>query len=312
MAAENTQVAWIGLGKLGVALCKNLAEKSALSKPITIFDIVETTMKEASQKIAPGKTTSASSIVNAVASADIIFYCLPSDEAVMIVIAEVLKTNVKGKVIVDCSTVHPDTSTKETELVSTEGAQFVACPVFGSPLMAEASQCNMAIAGSTEAVDMVKPYCTGVMAKAVIDFSGQSPSKASLMKIIGNTFVLNAAVLLSEGLVLAEKSGLGAKQLQQFLTALFPGANPFRAYSEAMVSGNYHWREKHKLLGAVKLARKDSSYAQALAAQCDMELKTVGVLQQYVDKLIAEKGLDSEIAAMYGIAREAAGLPFEN
>lgn len=267
-------------------------------------------MEEVGEKIATGRTTRASSIIDAVTSANIIFYCLPSDEAVVTVLGEVLKTDVKGKVIVDCSTVHPDTSTKESELVSKQGAQFVACPVFGSPIMAEAAQCNMAIAGSAEAVDVIKPYCAGVMAKAVIDFSGQSPSQASLMKIVGNTFVLNAAVLLSEGLVLAEKTGLGAQQLQRFLTALFPGPNPFSAYSAAMVNGNYHRRDK--LLGAVKLAKKDSSYAQTLAAQYYMELKTVGVLQQYVDKLMAEKGSDSEIAAMYGIAREAAGLPFEN
>jgi 3-hydroxyisobutyrate dehydrogenase-like beta-hydroxyacid dehydrogenase len=274
--------------------------------------MVESTLKEAAERIAAGRVTSASSVDDAVANADIIFYCLPSDEAVMTVLAKVLKSNVKGKVIVDCSTVHPDTSTKETDLVNAQGAQFVACPVFGSPLMAKAVQCNMAIAGSTEAVDKIRPYCSGVMAKAVIDFSGQSPSQASLMKIVGNTFVLNAAALLSEGLVLAEKTGLGAQQLQQFVAAVFPGANPFSAYSAAMVSGNYHRRDKDKLLGAAKLAKKDSSYAQALAAQCDMELRLVGVLQQYVDKLIAEKGPESEIAAIYGIAREAAGLPFEN
>lgn len=283
-----------------------------MSKPVIIFDVVDSTMKEAGEKMIAGRSTRASSIVNAVAHSDIVFYCLPSDEAVLTVLGEVLKTDVGGKVIVDCSTVHPDTSTKETELLTTQGAHFVACPVFGSPLMAEAAQCNMAIAGSAKAVEMIKPYCHGVMAKAMIDFSGQSPSQASLMKIVGNTFVLNAAAMLSEGFVLAEKTGLGANQLQQFLTALFPGANPFSTYSEAMVSGNYHRRDKHKLLGAVKLAKKDSSYALALAAQYDIELKTVGVLQQYVDKLIAERGADSEIAAIYGIAREAAGLPFEN
>ena len=108
--------------------------------------------------------------------------------------------------------------------------------------MAEAGQLVCVLAGPASEVEKVKPYCKGVMGRANIDFSGQEPGKATLMKIIGNTFVLNMIEALSEGHTLAEKTGLGNENLHKFLEALFPG--PYVAYSGRMMSGEYYKREE--------------------------------------------------------------------
>jgi len=84
--------------------------------------------------------------------------------------------------------------------------------------MADSGQLVCVLSGPKEAVDKVKPYTTGVMGRAIIDYSGQEPGHATLLKIIGNTFILNMVDTLSEGLTVAETTGLGVDNLHQVNT----------------------------------------------------------------------------------------------
>jgi 3-hydroxyisobutyrate dehydrogenase-like beta-hydroxyacid dehydrogenase len=86
--------------------------------------------------------------------------------------------------------------------------RIVACPVFGAPAMADNGQLVCVLAGPRAAVDRIKPYTKGVIGRDFVDFGGQPVGKATLLKVIGNTFILNMVETLSEGHVLAEKSGL--------------------------------------------------------------------------------------------------------
>jgi len=102
--------------------------------------------------------------------------------------------------------------------------------------MADAGQLVCVLAGPKESVEKVKPYTKGVIGKANVDFGGQPAGKATLLKIIGNTFVLNMVESLSEGHVLAEKSGLGGENLHQFIETMFPG--PYTGTSVRMFLGS--------------------------------------------------------------------------
>lgn len=124
--------------------------------------------------------------------------------------------------------------------------------------MAEAGQLVCVLAGPPASVEKVKPYTKGVLGRAIIDFSGQPHGKATLLKVIGNTFILNMVETLSEGHVLAEKAGLGNDNLHQFIETMFPG--PYTAYSTRLMSGDYYKREEvcfchTTVLGARKKSR---------------------------------------------------------
>ena len=75
-----------------------------------------------------GKVTVAGTIEEAVSKADIVFTCLGSDKAVKDTIATAVKEDVKGKLFVDSSTVHPETTEELAKTVKAHGASFVACP----------------------------------------------------------------------------------------------------------------------------------------------------------------------------------------
>ncbi|TVY42093.1 putative oxidoreductase [Lachnellula occidentalis] len=307
------QLAFLGLGSIGRAsftpgMCKNLVEKGQLDKPLIIYNRTEKRATDLSNSLPSGKSTVASTVEDAVSNADIIFTCVGDDAAINSIVDTALQVDTKGKLFVDCSTVHPDTTERLAKKITAAGAEFVACPVFGAAAMADNGQLVCVLAGPKASVEKVKPYTKGVVARANIDFGGQPVGKALLLKVIGNTFVLNMVETLSEGHVLAEKSGLGSENLHQFIEAMFPG--PYTAYSTRMISGDYHKREEP--LFAVDLARKDARHAMALAKDAGTRLKDLEVAEAHLEQVKKHRGEAGDIAAIYGAVRQEAGLKFEN
>lgn len=287
-------------------MCKNLVEKGKLEKPLLIFNRTKSRADTLSSKI--GHSSVASSITDLVDKSDIVFYCLGEDPSVIENVDKMLETSVKGKILVDCSTIHPDTTAQENEKITKAGGQFVAMPVFGAPAMADSGSLICVLAGPDEATEKIKPYTTGVMGRANIDFSGQEPSRATLLKVIGNTFILSMVVALAEGHTLAEKSGLGTDDLHKFLEVMFPG--PYTAYSNRMLTGDYHNREEP--LFAVDLARKDARHAKKIAADSGMRMRIPELGDEYLASVKAEMGEKGDLAGIYGAKRQEAGLPYKN
>ena len=123
--------------------------------------------------------------------------------------------------------------------------------VFGAPAMADNGQLVCVLAGPKTAIQKVIPYCKGVMGRANIVYSDQPQGKATLLKIIGNTFIINMVETLAEGHTLAEKSGLGNENLHQFIETMFPG--PYTAYSGRLVDGDYHRRDEVRMINCSRV-----------------------------------------------------------
>lgn len=289
-------------------MCKNLVEKGQLDKPLIIFNRTNSRAEQLSQKLGSDKTKVASSVEEAASASDIIFTCVGDDAAIEETINTALKGGAKNKLFVDCSTVHPDTTDKLAKTVNGAGGEFVACPVFGAPAMADNGQLVCVLAGPGAQVDRVKPYCEGVMGRAIIDYSNQPHGTATRLKIIGNTFILNMVETLSEGHTLAEKSGLGTDNLHQFVEKMFPG--PYTAYSNRLRQGDYYKRDEP--LFAVDLARKDARHAMSLAKTHGVKMRDVEVADKHLEMVQKHMGSKGDIAGIYGAVRQEADLKFEN
>ncbi|OAL69059.1 hypothetical protein A7D00_6816 [Trichophyton violaceum] len=269
-------------------MVKNLVEKGPLSKPLIVYNRTQSKAidlaKTLLQQIIPVST-----VKEAVEKATIIFICLGDDPAVEI---------------------SPDTTRRLAQLLESSGASFAACPVFGAPSAAEAGKLVCVLAGRKESVERVKPFCTGVMGHAIMDLSTKSedPGKASMLKVLGNSVIFRMVSAVSESLVVAEKSDLGVESIHSFLELFFPGAAV--AYSNRMVSGMYHTLEEP--LFAVDLARKDTRHAMDMAKAVGVRMKGVEVLDEALQAAKYHSGAKGDLSAIYGVARQDAGLKFEN
>ncbi|KAI1816456.1 NAD binding domain of 6-phosphogluconate dehydrogenase-domain-containing protein [Poronia punctata] len=303
------QLMWVGLGNMGRGMCKNLVTKGNLDKPPILYNRTRKRSDDLAAALPTGKTEVVDTIAEGVKRADIIFTVVSNDAAVREAVATILQSDVKGKLIVDCSTIHPDTTKQVAEDVLAKGGEFVASPIFGPPAVAEAGTLVFVPAGPKSSIDRIRPYMTGVMGRAEIPFDDKPCESSSKLKIIGNSFILNMASQLGEGLTLGEKSGVGTEPVQQFVDLLF--GNLYSAYAERMTQGVY-WKREEPLFSAEN-ARKDAGHALSIAKVAGVELNMARQGDEYL-KVVADHagGAKGDIAGIYGAVRKLNGLKFEN
>ncbi|KAF7548310.1 hypothetical protein G7Z17_g7135 [Cylindrodendrum hubeiense] len=302
------KVLWIGLGNMGRGMSKNIAQKGNLDSPLLVYNRSTKRTVDFSKSLPEGKTEVVESLADGVSRADVIFSCIADDEAVKELYKTILEVDVTGKLFIESSTIHPDTTEAIAKDVVARGAEFVAAPVFGAPSMADAGQLVGVLAGPRASVARAKPWFTGVTSRGEIDLSDEPYGKALTLKVLGNTFILNMVEQLAEAHVVAEKSGLGTDAIQKFVDAFFPG--PYAAYSTRMRTGDYYQLEEP--LFAVDLARKDARHALSLAEAAGARLRNVETADAHLAQLKEHAGPSGDIAGIYGAVRKEAGLKFEN
>lgn len=109
-------------------MCKNLVEKGNLDHPLVIFNRTKSRADALAEKLGEKNVKIAESVKETVSSADIIFTCVGDDRAVDEVMEAALQVDVTGKLFVDCSTVHPETTNAMAIAIGARNADFVACP----------------------------------------------------------------------------------------------------------------------------------------------------------------------------------------
>ncbi|KAI0387613.1 6-phosphogluconate dehydrogenase 2 [Hypomontagnella monticulosa] len=303
------QILWIGLGNMGRGMVKNLVEKGNLDKPLLIYNRTRKRAEDLAAKLPSGKTEIVDSVEEGLKKADIVFVILSNDAAVEGMFDNLLKGDVTGKLFIECSTIHPDTTEKISKLVTGKGASFIASPIFGAPPAAEAGQLVFVPAGPKSAIDQLRPYIKGVMGRAEIPFEDQPVGNALKLKLVGNSFILNIVTIMGEGYTVAEKSGIGAESLKKFVDTMFGGI--YSIYGERMLKGTY-WKMEEPLFSANN-ALKDAGHVKSLGDSAGVELKLLGVANDYLKTVADHAGGDKgDIAGIYGAVRKNSGLKFEN
>uniref|UniRef100_A0A5B7ARJ2 Glyoxylate/succinic semialdehyde reductase 1 n=1 Tax=Davidia involucrata TaxID=16924 RepID=A0A5B7ARJ2_DAVIN len=148
----------------------------------------------------------------------------------------VLEEICSGKGYIDMSTVDADTSSKISEAIASKGGSFLEAPVSGSKKPAEDGQLVILAAGEKALYEEAIP-AFNVMGKKSF-FLGQVGNGAK-MKLVVNMIMGSMVNAFSEGLVLADRSGLSPQTLLDVLD-LGGIANPmFRMKGPTMIQNSY-------------------------------------------------------------------------
>ncbi|KAH8669603.1 NAD binding domain of 6-phosphogluconate dehydrogenase [Tricladium varicosporioides] len=261
--------------------------------------------------------TSCTSADEVVLKSDITFISLSDDAAVESAIADICSLGdlkLKGKIIVDTTTVHPDTSFSVSQKLEKFGVQLVAAPASGASPLARSGELLFLVSGPNSAISTIAPLLKGVMGRDA-KILGEDIRKASLMKTTGNFLTAAFMEVIAEAHVFAEKTGLGSDVLEALIEADYPG-KPF-TMSKRLTSGSYMPALGERPMSDVTLAIKDISHgiscAEASGTSLPIAELALGHLKEsrdYVDKSAPGRALDS--SSMYGILRVKAGLEFGN
>lgn len=105
-------------------MCKNLVTRGNLDHPLIVFNRTLKRVQDLCDSLPSGQSVVATSIDDVVSKSDIIFICVGDDAAVQETVDAALLNDPIGKLFVDCSTVHPDTTESLEQKITAAGAEF--------------------------------------------------------------------------------------------------------------------------------------------------------------------------------------------
>ena len=164
-----------------------------------------------------------------------------------------------GALVLDTSTVDPDTAVRVGDAIDAAGADFLDCPVSGSVATIESGALVVMAGGIPSLVDRARPVFEP-LAKQVVR-AGERGAGAAC-KLAVNAFLHGLNVALSEALVLAEKAGVDRLTAYEVFAGGAAGA-PFVHYKRAA----YEHPEEAQTAFSLDLVAKDLDLITGLASR---------------------------------------------
>ncbi|CAG8940268.1 unnamed protein product [Penicillium salamii] len=307
MTSSSPRVGWYGLGSMGIGMSLNL-QRYLKSNNISPLHYSNRTLSKGDPLRDEGAVPE-EKFEDLVHNSDIIFTMISMDNVLTELLNTVLVTGdtLKGKIFVDTSTIHPDTSEWAASRLSEYGAAFIAAPVFGASAVAATGKLIFAVSGPTVAVQTITPFIKDVMGRSIIDM-GEDVRKSSLLKISGNILVISFMEVIAEAQVFAEVTGIGNQQLEEFIGNMFGPV--LESYSKRITAGAYAPPLDTSPGFAAALASKDMKHALSIAASNGTRLPTLEVASSRLASAREYAGECLDSSAIYGTGRLEAGLSF--
>jgi len=195
------KIAFIGLGAMGGPLARHLARSGA---DLTVFDLNADSVKAVTAEGAKAAT----SLVEAVKDCDVVFTCLPASKEVRAVVlgeAGILANVKKGTLIVDTSTVDPETTDDVAAAALEAGCAFADAPIGRTVDLAEQGQALFMVGATSNDFGRLKPSLEA-MGSTIHHCGG--PGTGIRTKLVNNFLAIASAQLTAEALALGAGLGL--------------------------------------------------------------------------------------------------------
>jgi 3-hydroxyisobutyrate dehydrogenase-like beta-hydroxyacid dehydrogenase len=287
-----TTVAIVGTGRMGSAMARALTRAG--------HDVVvqnrspERATALATEIGAESVTTPA----EAAAAADVTITMLADDAAVRSVFDGpdgLVAGAHSGAILVDMSTVLPDTIRSVAEAVRATGAGILDAPVSGSVGLAETGGLTLMVGGDAADLERARPALESL---AKVIFHLGPLGAGAVMKLAVNTVIFGLNGALAEGLVLAEAAGIGRSLAYDVLAASAAGA-PFVGYKRAA----FLEPEDTPVAFALELAAKDLRLISAMADSVGQPLPQTGTNIELIRSAAAGGRADRDLATVAGELR---------
>lgn len=289
------KLGYIGLGVMGGRMAKRLLDAG---HQVTGYN---RTKSKAAWLIDAGMgwADTPGAVVDA---ADVIFSMVTNTKAVLAVTGGpdgVLARLKPGKIYIDMSTVSPAMSRELAVKVSQKGAHMLDAPVSGSVETLESGKLSIMVAGDEAVFEQVKPLLLDIGPKAT--YVGDN-GLAVTMKIATNLSLAVQMLAFSEGVLLAEKSGIKREIAVEVLVNSVI-ASPMVKYRGPFVLGmpDEAWFN-------VNMMQKDLNLAQELGQQLDVPLPTTAATNEF---LTAARGMglaEEDFAILFEVLAGMAGI----
>jgi 3-hydroxyisobutyrate dehydrogenase-like beta-hydroxyacid dehydrogenase len=204
-----------------------------------------------------------------------------------------------GKIYVDMSTVSPAASRELAKQVDAKGAQMLDAPVSGSVSTLEEGKLSIMVGGKREAVERARPVLEAIGPKVThVGGNGLAVS----MKIATNLSLAVQMLAFSEGVLLAQKSGIARETaVEVLLNSVI--ASPMLKYR-----GPFVLKMPDEAWFDVNMMQKDLLLALEMGRQLDVPLPTTAITNEM---LTAARGMgmaEKDFAVLFEALARMAGV----
>ena len=279
-----TTVAVLGAGRMGGAMVGTLRRSG--------FDVVAWNRDRAkADEVA--RTTGAGiaeSPSEAAAASDVAITSLADDAAVETVYADAVGGFHAGQVVLEMSTIAPQTVRTIAPSVLGRGAAMLDAPVSGSVPVVERGELTIMVGGEPDVLERARPVLEAL--SSTIIHVGELGTGAT-MKLAVNALVHGLAVALSESLVLAERAGVERTTAYEVF-ASGAAAAPFVLYKRAA----FERPDETPVAFSLDLVAKDLDLILALAERVGAPMPQADTNREEV-RAALESGLaDRDMSAL--------------
>jgi 3-hydroxyisobutyrate dehydrogenase-like beta-hydroxyacid dehydrogenase len=204
-----------------------------------------------------------------------------------------------GKVLIDMSTVSPEASRSLAEKARAQGADMLDAPVSGSVITLQQGKLSVMVGGHAATFERIKPILEDIGPK-VTHVGGNGVALA--MKIAVNLSLAVQMMAFSEGVLLAEKSGIKRDVAVDVMTHSAI-ASPMIQYR-----GPFVLRQPEEAWFDVNMMQKDMLLAMELGRQLNVPVPTTAVTNEF---LTAARGMGWEkldFAVVFDVLARMAGV----
>jgi 3-hydroxyisobutyrate dehydrogenase len=289
------KVGLIGLGVMGSQMVNRL-----LSKGHTVTGYNRTRAK-AEWLLKKGMQWA--DFPRAVASASDYIFAMVTNAAATQAISEgpggLLAGLSSGKIFIDMSTVSPAVSRALAARVRAAGADMVDSPVSGSVITLQEGKLSVMVGGRKETFEAIKPLLLDIGPK--VTYVGDNGLALS-MKIATNLSLAVQMLAFSEGVLLAEKSGIAREVAVDVLTHSAV-ASPMIQYR-----GPFVLQQPEEAWFDVNMMQKDMVLALDLGRQLDVPLPTTAVSNEILTAARAMGLAKYDFACMFDVLATMSGV----
>ena len=195
-----SSVGVIGLGNMGASMASNLLKQF---NNVTVFDL----NTESVNNLVSQGAKSATTVKELATSCDAIVTMLPATKHVQGVLQDedgVFNHAKAGTLLIDCSTIDPESSANLNKTASAKGLKMLDAPVSGGVTGAAAGTLTFMVGGSEEDLALAKPIFDA-MGKNVV-LCG-APGAGEITKLCNNLSLAISMIGTCEALALGSRLG---------------------------------------------------------------------------------------------------------
>jgi 3-hydroxyisobutyrate dehydrogenase-like beta-hydroxyacid dehydrogenase len=286
---------FVGLGVMGSEMVLRLMEKG---HTVTAYN---RTKSKAGRLIKAGMKWGETP--RAVAASSDITLSMVTNSAALSAIVDgpdgILAGMTSGKILVDMSTVSPAYSREVAAKVRAKGADMVDSPVSGSVITLQEGKLSVMVGGRTETFDRIKPILLDIGPK--VTHVGDN-GLALVIKIASNLSLAVQMLAFSEGVLLAEKSGI-KREVAVDVLANSAIASPMIKYR-----GPFVLQLPSEAWFNVNMMQKDMMLALDLGRALDVPMPTTAVTNEF---LTAARGMglvQEDFAVVFDVLASMSGV----